>query len=200
MTPSSARSAELSRSRPNRRRRRSRTRPGGPIGFHRRHEPRPGRRSSGRSSRRRHRARRPSVQERPRVIRTVQRDFGKRWIRCRYRPSPEHPLIPLRITDGWSTVRSRSRGGMQHSSCAARSAYGPDRQLHGLSLELRAELPASLWHEQILSAERPCPRSLVRHTRLQRLPFRALSPCDRKRTTRALSGGYLSETAETAAR
>jgi len=36
-----------------------------------------------------------------------------------------------------------------------------DAALHGLSLELRTELPVSLWHKQILSVESPCPRSLV---------------------------------------
>jgi hypothetical protein len=35
---------------------------------------------------------------------------------------------------------------------------GLDHHLHGLSLELRAELTAMLWHEQILSAKsRRCP-------------------------------------------
>jgi hypothetical protein len=42
---------------------------------------------------------------------------------------------------------------------------GLDHHLHGLSLELRAELAAMLWHEQILSAKRTCPRSLIHLTR-----------------------------------
>jgi hypothetical protein len=38
---------------------------------------------------------------------------------------------------------------------------GLNDHLHSLGLELRAELPALLWHEQILSIESPCPRSLI---------------------------------------
>jgi len=38
---------------------------------------------------------------------------------------------------------------------------GLDHHLHGLRLELRAELAAMLWREQILSAEITCPRSLI---------------------------------------
>src|SRR4051812_48984705 len=41
---------------------------------------------------------------------------------------------------------------------------GLEHHLHGLSLELRAELPPLLGHGRILSGGGPCPRSLVHPT------------------------------------
>src|SRR4051794_1894478 len=62
----------------------------------------------------------------------------------RFHPVAERPVIDTQIP---SHFRDRLAGLEHH--------------LDGLSLELRAELPASLWHEQILSVGRNCPRSLI---------------------------------------
>jgi hypothetical protein len=82
--------------------------------------------------------------------------------------SPLHALLTSTaapVRDARAARRSPScptcRHGYRGPARPRRSAARSDDHLHGLGLELRAELPPLLAHEQILSIESPCRRSLA---------------------------------------
>src|SRR4029450_4497042 len=76
----------------------------------------------------------------------------------------------IRIAPRCHPVTQRLGNDTQIASHFRDRPAGPAHHLHRLSLELRAELPAPLCHEQILSVERPRPRSLVHPNRCKREP------------------------------